>query len=426
MMITLNIHKLIITGIFVVFISVFFPLQCVAQDSSGSGWTTLFNGEDLSGWYWVNGQHEAEVKDGIIKATEIRGVPNGFLCTTEEYDDFILELDVKTDILMENSGIQFRSLYRDDYRDGRLYGYQAQIQNRPPHVSQWNGAIYDEARRGWLYIIEDDPVRQKAYKQNQWNTFRVEAIGTTNRVWINGVPIVNLEDAESTHGFICLQIHGLLSGPAYELRYEQSAFMRNVRIQTENLRPSPYDDVPVLNTIANNLSGQEEFQGFSLLWDARTTQGWRGISQPEIPESGWEIDDGELAIHSVEREAIMSNGQGVMMTEKEYGPFELKFDFKQHTEGAIPGIKYFITKSEIESEKDREAIFGRLAAYETRGAGDWSHGVIKVLPDNRVEHWVNGYKILEYQRDAQKPAKGHIVLDAYESVSYRSIKIREF
>jgi hypothetical protein len=104
---------------------------CLAQQSGGSGWQELFNGKDLSGWHWVENEHEAEVRDDMIVLTEVEGVPNGFLCTTEYYEDFILELEVKADILMENSGIQFRSKYNDEY-NSELYGYQAQIQNCPP------------------------------------------------------------------------------------------------------------------------------------------------------------------------------------------------------------------------------------------------------------------------------------------------------
>lgn len=436
-----NINQLTLSTATVVIISLVISFQCLAQNASNSGWKSLFNGENLNGWEWVEGKHKAEARDGMIVATEVEGVPNGFLCTTDYYTDFILELDVKTDILMENSGIQFRSKYNDEFSDN-LYGYQAQIQNRTPHRSQWNGAIYDEDRMHWMYILEDDPVRQKAFVHNQWNRYRIEAIGTTIRVWVNGIPtshLVDLERAENetptrendakigsptTNGAICLQVHGVLSGASFDIRFGKSVYMRNVRIQTENLWPSPYDDIPVLNYKPNHISGQEAHQGFELLFDGETTDNWRVVS-----DSGWEIEDGVLTVLGSE-EAKSGKGTRMLVTDKKYGPFELKFDFKRHSEGGIAGIKYFSDEAGEGMDAEGEALFGKMAAYQgqpapPRNPREWNSGVIKVSPDGFVEHWVNGYKILEYQRDAKKAAWGHIVLDAYDTISYKSIKIRE-
>lgn len=122
------------------------------ENASEVGWQTLFNGKDLTGWHLLNGQHKVEVKDGVIVGTCISGLPNGFLATKEEYGDFILELEVKADLLMHNSGIQFRSLRTEEYRDGRVHGYQAEVDVTP---QKWSDEIYDEARRGWLYILEE-------------------------------------------------------------------------------------------------------------------------------------------------------------------------------------------------------------------------------------------------------------------------------
>src|SRR5690625_450165 len=267
------------------------PTLCIAQDR---GWNPLFNGKDLNGWKIVDGQHKYEVKDGVIVATEVVGQPNGFLCTVQQYSDFILELDIKPDIVREKSGIQFRSKFDDKFKD-HLYGYQMQVENRAPHVSQWNGAIYDERRRHWLYIIDDDPVRKKAFINNQWNRNRIEAIGTTIRNWVNGIPISHFVDtpladgyepwnadhdakvgSSTTSGSIWLQIHGVLSGAQYDDRFGKQIRFRNIHIQTENLRPSSYDDIPVLSYIPNDLSEQEKFQGFDLLFDGETNEVWRG------------------------------------------------------------------------------------------------------------------------------------------------------
>src|SRR3546814_15197049 len=84
-----------------------------------------------------------------------------------------------------NSGIQFRSQSKPDYRDGRVHGYQMEID---PSARAWTGGIYDEGRRGWLYPLEYNPAGKKAYKQRDWNHARIECIGNVLRIWVNGIP----------------------------------------------------------------------------------------------------------------------------------------------------------------------------------------------------------------------------------------------
>lgn len=394
---------------FLILICTVFSHQCVAQGSSDDGWKVLFNGKDLSGWQLLNGQHDVEVRDGMIIGTCIAGLPNGFIATKEEYDDFILEVEVKADLLLHNSGIQFRSLSYDEYRNGRVHGYQAEIDITP---QKWSGGIYDEARRGWLYILEDDTPAKEAFKNNQWNKYKIEAIGNTIRIWVNGIPTAHLVDDETAKGFIALQLHG--NSRSIMPQTSHNIYFRNIRIKTENIEPSPYDDTFVLNLISNHLSGQEEHQGFSLLWNGRNLDGWRGVDGPEAPGQGWQIEEGVLTIGSGEK--------GVILTEDEYGPFELKFDFMQHEEEGKAGINYLVSNANADSP----GTYGRLAARRTKGVGEWNKGVIKVLPSGVVEYWLNGYEMLEYHLDPEKPLRGYIRLDGTDSpISYRSIKLRQ-
>lgn len=425
-------------------------------------WTKLFNGKDLTGWKPLNGKAKFEVKNGEIIGTTVFKEPNSFMASENTYGDFILELEYKLDADM-NSGIQFRSESKADYRDGRVHGYQMEID---PSPRAWTGGIYDEARRDWLYTLEYNTKAKSAYKKSEWNKCRIECIGPVMRVWINGIPTANLVDDVTPKGFIALQVHSI----GKEEDAGKTIRWRNIRIQTENLKPSPPDDIFVVNLLPNQLSEQEKKNGLVLLWDGKTTNGWRGAYKDKFPEHGWEISDGVLSVQK-SAGAESQNG-GDIVTQGTYGAFDLQFEFRL-TEGANSGLKYFVTESEgnkgsaigleyqiLDDEKHADAKQGvvgnrtQASLYDLipslkikRGQhpiGEWNWGRVVVYPDNRVEHWLNGYKVVEYQRGTPiynalvarskyakwenfgMAEKGHILLqDHGDQVSFRSIKIKE-
>src|SRR5205809_1837056 len=97
-----------------------------AQSKTTEQWVNLFNGRDLKGWKQLNGKAKYEVKNGEIVGTTVAGEPNSFLATEKNYGDFILELELLVDTTM-NSGIQFRSLSSADFNNGRVHGYQMEV-----------------------------------------------------------------------------------------------------------------------------------------------------------------------------------------------------------------------------------------------------------------------------------------------------------
>lgn len=431
------------------------------QAQSGK-WQNLFNGKDLTGWKQLNGKAKYEVVNGEIVGTTVSNTPNSFLTTEKPYGDFIFEVELLVDNAM-NSGIQFRSLSKADYMNGRVHGYQMEVD---PSDRAYSGGIYDEGRRGWLYPMDINPNGKQAFKKGQWNKYRIECIGNSIRTWVNGVPTANLIDDMTASGFIALQVHSINKNdePGKQIKW------RNIKIQTEGLKPSKSDNIYVVNTIPNDLSAAEKANGYSLLWDGKTTKGWVGAYKKSFPEKGWEIKDGLLSV--LKSNGGESTNGGDIVTTKEYGAFALKFDFKL-TEGANSGVKYFVTLTEgnkgsaigpeyqiLDDEKHPDAKLGKNgnrtlgSLYDLitskkipnaqKKIGEWNKGTIIVYPNNKIEYFLNGYKILEYVRgsaefnalvaeskyknwkDFGMAPKGHILLqDHGDSVSFRSIKLKE-
>jgi len=427
---------------------------------------SLFDGKTLKGWKVLGGSAKFDVQDGTIIGTTVLNSGNSFLTTEREYGDFILELDIKLESPEGNSGVQTRSHFDPNGNNGKgkVYGRQVEVD---PTNRRWTGGIYDEGRRKWIYPMTLNANAQNAYKQGEYNHFKIECIGNEIKTWVNGIAAADVVDTIDNKGFIALQVHNV----SKQEQANKKIFFKNILIKTSGLTPTPFPaGIYVVNHVPNTLTSYEKKNGWKLLFDGKTSNGWIGAYKKTFPEKGWNIKNGSMNVEaSTGGEA--TNG-GDVVTKNKYKAFDLSFEFK-FTPGANSGVKYFVTLSEgnngsaigleyqvLDDSLHPDAKLGRdgnrtlASLYDLipankpstslRPVGDWNIGRVIVYPNNHAEHYLNGVKVLEYDRGSQayrdlvaiskykvwdhfgEATEGYILLqDHGHAVSFRSIKIRE-
>ena len=439
------------------------PSMTLAQEK---GWQNLFNSKDLSGWKRLGGSATFTVEDGIIVGRTVANSRNTFLVTEKEYGDFILEAEIFVEAEEGNSGIQTRSHFDATAfnGEGRVYGRQCEVD--PTH-RKWTGGIYDEGRREWLYPLQMNASAQHAYKKGAFNHYRIECIGQEMKTWVNGVPAAYVIDSLDRKGFVGFQVHSVNSPELVG----KKVFFKNIRIKTTGLKPKPFPNfLYVVNLIPNQLCDFEKKNGWSLLFDGKTNTGWKSAKGNYFPDKGWIIENGMLSVLDGEGKESINGGD--IITKEKYGAFDLSFDFN-FTPGANSGVKYFVTLAEetkgsnigleyqiMDDSLHEDAKMGRggnrtlASLYDLikaekqkrfiKPVGQWNRGRIIVYPNDKVEHYLNGVKVLEYIRGSKEyrdlvaiskyviwknfgeAARGHILLQEHGfAVSYRSIKIKE-
>jgi hypothetical protein len=225
----------------------------------------------------------------------------------------------------------------------------------------------------------------------------------------------------------------------------------------------------------NILTAEEEAAGWKLLFDGHSSDGWRGVNRDHFPEEGWAVESGE--IRSIPAGDENTGSGGDIITIEQYGDFELSWEWKLLTEAGNSGVKYYVNESltkrgsgglgleyQILDEKNHAWMLeGKMKPndYHTTGAlyeffppsgdkkkmeplGEWNSSRI-ISRDHHVEHWLNGEKVLEYERGGKEfiemlkkskfkdlenfgqEERGHILLQDHPGqVHFRNIKIREF
>lgn len=221
---------------------------------------------------------------------------------------------------------------------------------------------------------------------------------------------------------------------------------------------------------AVTVNAQNKKDNYVSLFNGINGQGWHLASGKPFPEKGWIVKDGVLTIQAAQGKESAAFGD--LVTDKLYSAFDLMFEFKL-TPGANSGVKYFVTLAEqttgsaigleyqvLDDELHPDAKLGRdgnrtlASLYDLikgekpkaiiKPIGQWNQGRVIVYPNNHVEHYLNGVKVLEYDRGSAafkalvaqskyahwpnfgEAKEGHILLqDHGNEVSYKNIKIKE-
>ena len=168
-------------------------INILSQDDTIS----LFNGKNLDGWK-VYGTEKWYVDNGELICESGPDKEYGYLATTNEYKNFILNLEFyqQSD---GNSGVFFRSSI-----EGVIISCW-QVEVAPPGNN--SGGIYESYGRGWL--VKPDPKYDNIIKMQSWNLMKIMVDGDNVKTWINGIEMVDITDPfiGDANGSIALQIH---------------------------------------------------------------------------------------------------------------------------------------------------------------------------------------------------------------------------
>jgi hypothetical protein len=225
----------------------------------------------------------------------------------------------------------------------------------------------------------------------------------------------------------------------------------------------------------NRLTRAEKKQGFRLLFDGKTFNGWRGLGRDHVPAGLWIIEDGMIKKADTGNQERLPDGRpvegGDLMTADTYENFELIFEWKLNKAGNS-GLKYNVSEKMSQEYGSRFSALG--FEYQLLDDNDESYrGVLKpaqftgalydlippenvtlrpvgefissriIVDGNHVEHWLNGIRVLEYDfgsqeleeayRDSKfskipdftRKRRAHIVLQNHNDESwFRNIRIR--
>ena len=446
----------------------------LSHKMKAAGWKLLFDGKTMNGW--KSAKHDGfpeegwTVADGMLQVWENGGAESthgGDLITEDLYENFWLSVDFKI-TPGANSGIKYfvrPDLY--EVKEASAIGCEFQILDDDLHPDAKLG-VAGNRTLGSLYDLITADKSGAPFDKEGWNNAWVKVQGNHVEHWLNGVKVVEYERncqvfnslvacskyknwkdfGNHQKGHILLQEHG------------NEVWFRNVMIK-EYPATVPAEVEDCSEALKQEF---ESGEGWTSLFNGEDLSGWRSVSGDSVPEDGWGVEDGVLVVNPEG-----SKRGGDIITENVYKDFWFSFDYKL-TPAANSGVKYFINPGTyddpsigcecqvLDDELHPDAKYG-VAGNRTAGSlydlicadkskadfqlYDWNTCWI-IVKGNHVEHWINGAKVVSYDRNCQefdalvKYSKfsgrsgfgnfesGHILIqDHVDRVFYRNLKIKE-
>lgn len=490
-----KISRLILVGV-----ACAYGVGCACDVSASESWTDLFNGRNLNGWHATVGNRDAAkgstskaTADQIFRVVEIDGEPvirvsgelTAGLATVESFENYHLELEFKwgeerhfpradlprdsgllyhgQETTQEGSGwlesMEFGLLDGGETSDfysvpgafGRRLMADMEGETIPLDCRRYRSQKYRYCPGGRTYVVGPDSAALNSYDNDKlrggWNKLDLFCVGRTAVHVVNGEVNLSLSDIRRliegreepvSRGRIQIQSEGA------------ETYFRHIRLRPITKIPAEYREQrrrPPYNTLTKS----EWTEGWQLLFDGETTKGWQGYRGSKLSK-GWKVIDGALV--------CVAEGPD-LITRERFDNFELTFDFKVD-HGANSGVFYrapvnakAIATAAPEYEiRDQSAwlddtwktasVYG-VYDYDgsaSKSVGYWNRARV-VVRDNHVEHWLNGFKVADYelgssdwsdrknrkfgsQSDYGTASEGYVVIQNHNShVSFRNIKIKQ-
>lgn len=344
-------------------------------------WMDLIDGDTLEGWTQVNGDAPYEIADGTIRGTNVLESPNSFLASDETFSDFILEFESRS-IGDANSGVQFRTDLAPGTWSG-VVGYQLDID---PSERRWTGGIYHEGVHVWRHAMARNPECQAAYQHEAWNTYRIEASGSVIATWVNGVPCAHMVGEHHTAGFIALQVHAIGQEEKYLGSFTEWRDMRILKAPNETDFWTSKRAGLIEGWLPEEVSALETKNGWTSV-DFST-----GAAALEIGSEAFEVvldvqmDDAANGHLDYAFGGPDSDCSGRYQIRNDVALGDE--DIKSNLMGSLPDT--------IEATNLSEPGRPKRVYSDDR----WNRVRI-VVTEDRIEHWLNSVKVVDYAKCAQ-------------------------
>ncbi|MCB9783877.1 MAG: DUF1080 domain-containing protein [Candidatus Omnitrophica bacterium] len=333
------------------------------------GWTSLFNGEDLSGWR-VIGDGKVTVEDGAMVIEDGPSKEYSWVISEKSYDNFVFHVRFKRE--RGNSGIQFRS----QQDGGMVVGYQADID----FDSDWiTGHLYEQDGRGSLAKAPEGLVEM--LPTEEWIDYEIVAAGDRIQLFMNGIPTVDIEDPEGAKsGHFAFQIH---SGAGCKVRW------KDIRI------------LPL-----------EKWESSQALFDGSDLEaGWYPVGDEK-----WTVQDDAI------RGQTQTGKYGWLVGDREYSDFILTFRYRWKSgNSGVQFRSWLVGGEEMHGyQADIDPSIPRMTGslYDEHERGTLEKGGEFIDPDYELGRW-HHYEISAIGDDIRLYHDGALSVHFKETVAER-------